>query len=220
MLDVICVCKSGGVYDADWVARLKRGLERNLGNHRLRCLSDIEVPCERIPLHHDWPGWWSKIELFRPGVIENPTLYLDLDTVIVGSLEAMREVPAGFAMLRSFWDENMVGSGVMWFGDKVPTGVYNKFSRQADAYIQHYELNKNGPYVGDQAFIWDTMGRQVEQINDYFDGIVSYKMHCKKFLPKEAKLVCFHGTPRPTEVDTPWMREHWSLPMMTESDIA
>ena len=210
MLEVICVCKSGGIYDAEWVRKLRDGVNRNLSiKHRFRCLSDIEVPCERIELKHDWPSWWAKIELFRPGVIDCPTLYLDLDTVVTGPLDPVLEVPTDFAMLRNFWDEEMVGSGVMWFGDNVPHGVYTKFAKQAQAYIEHYRRNASGPYVGDQAFIWDTLNREVEHINDYLPGIYSYKMHCKKYLPKDSKLVCFHGEPRPTEVKTEWMSKHW-----------
>ena len=211
MLDVICVCKSGGIYNAEWVRKLRDGVDRNLRiKHRFRCLSDIEVPCERVPLEKDWPAWWSKIELFKPGLIENPTLYLDLDTVITGPIDGAFETPVDFAMLRNFWTDDMVGSGVMWFsGNKVPHGVYTKFAKQASAYIAHHERNAKGPYVGDQAFIWDALNREVEHINDYFDGIVSYKMHCKKFLPPQAKIVCFHGDPRPTEVKAEWMERHW-----------
>lgn len=211
MLDVLCVCRSGSVYDWEWVRKLRDGVKRNLSiPYRFRCMSDIEVPCERIPLKHDWIGWWSKMEVFMPGVIENPTIYLDLDTVITGPLEGLTRLPVDFAMLRNFWKDDMVGSGVMWFsGDNVPTGVYTKFAKQADAYIAHYKRNSDGPYIGDQAFTWDTLNREVEQINDYFDGIRSYKMHCKKHLPKGTSLVCFHGLPRCDEVKTDWMEKNW-----------
>lgn len=224
MLTVICVLKSGGIYDASWVAKLKAGCERNMPKHIFNCLSDVPVPCNRIPLLHDWRGWWSKIELFRDGVIDGPTLYLDLDTVITGKVDVDQLLSEGpdFAMLQNFWDEEMVGSGVMWFsGDDVHTNVYTKFAKQPEAYIKHYERNREGSYVGDQAFVWDTLNREIERINDYLPGIKSYKMHCVRRLPQDASIVCFHGLPRPTEIDTPWMRQHWTLPtQLTESDIA
>tara|TARA_R110000868_G_scaffold19561_5_gene84215 strand:- start:1171 stop:1803 length:633 start_codon:yes stop_codon:yes gene_type:complete len=210
MLTVICVLKSGGIYDASWVEKLKNGVSRNLKRpHKFVCLSDAEVPCERIPLIHDWPGWWSKIELFRPGVITGDTLYLDLDTVVTGDIGDFAGVECDFAMLRSFNNPDFVGSGVMWFG-KVPHKVYEKFAKQPDAYIAHYERNRDGTYVGDQAFISDTLGADIERLDGYFDGIRSYKVHCRKRLPEDAKIVCFHGKPRPTEIDTPWMEQHWS----------
>lgn len=225
MLDVICVCRSGGGYDASWVAKLRDGVARNIDRpHRFRCLSDIEVPCERIQLQHDWPGWWSKVELFRAGVIERPTLYLDLDTVIVSPMQLNGLLQGGpdFAMLQSFWQADMVGSGVMFFsGDNVPHHIYEKFVKQPEAYIRHYKRNASGPYVGDQAYIWDCMKHEVPRINDYLPGIKSYKMHCIKRLPEDASIVCFHGSPKLPDVDHDWIRKCWWLPTtLTESDAA
>ena len=209
MLTVMCVLKSGGIYDASWVEKLKNAVARNTGPHIFYCLSDVNVPCNRIPITQDWPGWWSKIELFRPKVIDGPTLYLDLDTVITGKIDVSK-LDCDFAMLQSFWVADMVGSGVMWFsGKNVPNQVYEKFVKQPQAYIKHYERNRDGTYVGDQAFVWDTLNREVERVNDYLPGIKSYKMHCTHRLPSDASIICFHGLPRPTEVDHDWMKEHW-----------
>lgn len=214
MLSVICVLRSGGIYDAEWVRKLRDAAERQIKRkHRFRCLSDVDVPCERIPMQHDWPSWWSKIGLFKPGVIEGESLYLDLDTVLVGEVEISNLLRIGpdFAMLQSFWTEDMVGSGVMWFGgDNVPHKVYEKFAKQPQAYIAHHKRNADGPYVGDQAFIADCLGPDIERVNEYLTGIKSYKMHCFRRLPADASIVCFHGRPRPTEVDHDWMREHWA----------
>ncbi len=158
--------------------------------------------------------------MFKPGVIDSPSLYLDLDTVLTGPIDP--RIPVDFAMLRSFWTPDMVGSGVMWFsGINVPHHVYTKFAKQPQAYIKHHERNADATYVGDQAFIWDAMNREVEHINEYLPGIYSYKMHCFRRLPKDASIVCFHGRPRPTEIDVDWMRQHWDgVKPLTESDIA
>ena len=223
MLNVICVLRSGGNYDAEWVRKLRDGVARNLTRkHKFVCLSDVDVPCERIPLKHDWTGWWSKIEMFRKGVIEGETLYFDLDTVITGPIEILRN-SLDFAMLQSFWIADMVGSGVMYFsGDNVPHHIYDKFAKQPRAWIAHHERNASGTYVGDQAFIADCFGQEnIARVNDYLPGIKSYKFHCQKALPKDASIVCFHGNPRPTEVQTAWMAEHWNgVRPLTESDIA
>lgn len=211
MFSVICVLRSGGSYDASWVEKLKNSCERNLPKHVFNCLSDVSVPCNRIPLQHDWPGWWSKIEIFRPNVIDGPTLYLDLDTVIVGKIGILPSIP-DFAMLQSFWRQDAVGSGVMWFsGDNIPHKVYEKFAKQPKAYIAHHERNADGTYVGDQAFISDCLEEpNIARINDYIPGIKSYKMHCLRRLPADASIVCFHGRPRPNEIDTDWMKQHWA----------
>ena len=221
MLTVLCVLRSGGIYTPEWVRKLRDAAERQIvGRYKFVCLSDVDVPCERIDIANDWPGWWAKITIFRPGVIDGPTLYLDLDTVLTGPIDV--RVPHDFAMLRNFWVPDMVGSGVMWFsGENVPHKVYDKFVRQPLAYMAHHKRHEDPPYIGDQAFVWDALNREVDQVNDYLPGIYSYKMHCLRRLPADASIVCFHGLPRPTEVTADWMQKHWhGARPMTESDIA
>lgn len=214
MFTVICVLKSGGIYDAEWVRKLHDGVARNLKRpHGFACLSDVQVPCHRIELKHDWAGWWSKLEIFRPDVVVGPTLYLDLDTAITGPLDdtiaALRHCE-DFAMLNNFSNPGMVGSGVMWFsGDNVPHHIYEKFRKQPEAYIAHHNRNANGSYLGDQAFTWDALGRDVPFLTDRTTGIKSYKHHCRSGLPEGTCIVCFPGAPKPTEVKEQWMKEAW-----------
>lgn len=212
MLTIICVLRSGGIYDASWVAKLKRGVERHVASdHAFVCLSDVEVPCKRIPLTHDWPGWWAKVEIFKMGVVAGPTLYLDLDTIVTGPLDGVKRLPHDFAMLNNFSNPGMVGSGVMWFsGRNVPHHVYHKFAKQPKAYIEHYERVAEGSYLGDQAFVWDTLGRDVAFLTDDFPGVKSYKHHCRKGLPKGTSIVCFPGSPKPTEITDKWVETAWA----------
>lgn len=207
MLTIACVLKSGGQYDASWVEKLKRGVDRHLSiKHHFVCLSDIPVPCKRIALKHDWPAWWSKIELFRKGVLKNDTLYLDLDTVITGNMDDVVNQSSDFAMLKNFHDDKMVGSGVMWFR-KVPHEVYDKFVQKPWEWIEYYQKFKFGNHVGDQAFIYDTLFG-IDFIES--DRIKSYKKHCREELPQDASIVCFHGLPRPDQIRKEWMKEHWA----------
>jgi alpha-N-acetylglucosamine transferase len=66
--------------------------------HRFVCLSNVNVPCERIPLTHNWPGWWSKLELFRPGIFKGRVLYIDLDSIIIGDLSPLVDYPGAFVI--------------------------------------------------------------------------------------------------------------------------
>jgi hypothetical protein len=201
---VICVCKSGGEYSAEWVRKLKDGVARNLTvPYEFKCLSDIEVP-DRIPLRHKWPGWWSKIELFRE--ITGPTLYLDLDTVITGPLAHLVSLPHDFAMLRNFHVPEFVGSGVMWFG-KSQKHVYERFCEKPFKWIEYHDRKRDGPYLGDQAFIWEAMGKKVAHLP--METIKSYKFHCKDGLPENTSIVCFHGQPKLPDVKADWITENW-----------
>jgi hypothetical protein len=155
-LTVLCVLKSGGDYDAEYVRKLRDSVARHLTiPHRFVCLSDVPVPCERIPLKHGWPGWWSKIEVFRPDVITGPTLYLDLDTIVVDDLDRVAAIPYEFAMLNIREKDTKVGnSGAMWLTKPFPH-VYERFAEKPDYWIDYHERNAKDRYMGDQAFISD-----------------------------------------------------------------
>lgn len=201
MLTMACVLKSGGIYDARWVAKLKAGVAAHLTMaHRFVCLSDVEVPCERIPLEHDWPGWWSKIELFRQ---QGPLLYFDLDTLIVGDLTdiALRALDplGGFTILQDFYRPRGFGSGLMaWDAGLGTSDVrrwYDNFRADPEGWIEKCGVS------GDQNFIerQETRSTSCWQTAHcgYLAGqIVSYKVHCRNGIPAGARVVCLHGSPK------------------------
>lgn len=209
-LEIFCVLRSGGDYDAGWVRRLRDGVARHLSlPHRFACLSDVDVPCERIPLVHDWPGWWSKLELFRPGVVTGPALYLDLDTVIVGDFAKLAATSLDFAMLelKPDWGNALGQSGVMWFR-RPQHQVYDRFAVAPEGWMQYHAARVKHRYAGDQAFISDCFGGRPPKLE--FDGTIrSYKRHCRHGLPEGTAIVAFHGRPRPNQVGDEWVRRAW-----------
>ena len=207
MLTILCVLKSGGRYDAGWVRRLRQGVEQNIAvDHRFVCMSDMDVPCERIALEHDWPGWWSKLEVFRPHAIVPPCLYLDLDTAVVGPIGELAGLDCDFAMLRDFNHPGARGSGVMFFGKAPPLTVYTKFKANPATWMHYHETHRRGAYVGDQAFIADALP-YIDCLQDHLptNYIVSYKKHCANGLPAGARIVAFHGSPKNLDVREPWL---------------
>lgn len=210
VLTALCVLKYGGDYNADWVTRLHKAVSRHLSvPHRFKCLSDVPVDCERIPLAHSWPGWWSKIELFRPGVVQGPTLYLDLDTVLVGSIDKLASLPYDFAIMRNLNSSWMPGSAVMWFKDRAPAKVYEMFKDAPEHYMAEYS-NRGGTYMGDQAFIWDAMDRKVQFLTDAVPGLIrSYRRHCMAGVPEGCSVVAFGGDKKPHTVQDNWVKEAW-----------
>lgn len=196
MLTVACVLKAGPEYTADHVAALQRGVAKHLSApHRFVCLTDVEVPCEAIPLQHRWPGWWSKIELFASGTFSGPVLYFDLDTIITGPLIDIAQAHR-FAMLENFWRTDRVGSGMMaWDCDL--SQIYHRFAAGAEKYIREYTTPDKW---GDQAFILAHSPVAPSRLQTMHPGmIVSWKRHCVPIngVPASAGVVCFHGQPRP-----------------------
>lgn len=196
---VACVLRSGGPYTVEYVERLADGVRAHLPNVEVVCLSDVPVPVERIPLMHGWPGWWSKIELFRPGLFDGPVLYLDLDTFIVGDLSEIGGHQHRFTMLSDFFRPHAPASGVMaWSGDWSP--LYRIFLRSPELYMRTYRIRDRW---GDQAFIAEHLPVKVDRFQALFPGqILSRKVGGDR---SNARIVCSHGRPRPHEVGwDPW----------------
>jgi len=212
MLTVMCVLRNGNGYSPLWVERLQRAVRRNLTlEHNFICLSDVDVPCERVPLKHDWPGWWAKIEMFSPGVVCGPTLYLDLDTVIVGNIDRLAWFDHDFAIMRNLNAPHMPGSAVMWFKESAPRMVYDHFCANPHAAMAEYGKANGGCYIGDQAFIWDTLHRRVAFLSDDVPGMIrSYRRHCVAGVPEGCAVVAFGGSKKPSSVPDQWVKTAWS----------
>lgn len=168
---------------------------------RIVCLTDCDIDhpgVEAVPLVHDWPGWWSKIELFRPGLLAGPTLYLDIDTVVVGALDGARV--DDFTMLACVYRGGDVGSGIMGW-TRTPTHIYERFCSDPDRNMRRYRTTARW---GDQGFIRDHLGATPKTFGTEFR---SYKVHCRRGVPAGTKIVYFHGKPRPWQVGIDWLAD-------------
>lgn len=170
LINVVCVLKSGGRvgYDSSWVEKLRNSVSRNLTlPHTFICLSDSDVPCQKIPLDSVGPGYWAKIQLFKPGILKGPTLYLDLDTVICQNLD---QIVLNCLDQEDFlmWKDTtyrLSSSALMyWNGDY--SSIYNDYLVDPDFYHCKFSQKNQGPsrLVGDQALISTTVEHQF--IND------------------------------------------------------
>ena len=139
-------------------------------------------------------GWWSKIELFRPGRFVGRVLYLDLDSVVVGSLDALVEQP-GIIDLRDWgWVTDTLCSSVMVWDADEHRDIFDQF----DWTIPHV-------YRGDQDWIthvggWDKFAPPLCR---------SYRYHCVVRPPPGCVHVSMHGRPKPHEITTGWVPEAW-----------
>ena len=212
--NIACVLRSGGDFTWDHVKNLRNCVEKNLTlSFRFYCLTDQMPPdgyedvANIIPLKHGWPGWWSKIELFR---VFKSVFYLDLDTIVVRNINRLVSFDHIFSALYDFYlyekqdkkekkERIQLGSGLMaWNRDY--SSVYKSFLESPKRHMTRMR--------GDQDFI----RTQLYPIDVFqtieSDAVVSYKVHVQKEgrLPEKAKIVCFHGKPRIHEVDEPWMK--------------
>lgn len=242
MLTVACVLKSGGCFGWNHVEALHEALLRHLPRDfewQFYTLSDVSPSpdaASTVKLIHDWPGWWSKIELFR---LPGPLLYFDLDTVIVGDLSEIARgvmaMPDGQLMYLPDFYRQRVQSGILgWSGDM--SRVYETFKRieakgQWMRYRDHYRLRaKKSVWRGDGEFLhWMNRmhGLNCKSIDRFTlkPAVFSYKRHVRaqseadrEYVPDCAAVVCFHGLPRPWEVHPrpAWVPDYGASPRWDE----
>lgn len=233
MLNIVCVLKTGGDYDKRYVFALLNACRKHINeDFELICFTDDEnflkdpdegsissqvgldkkILFSLIRLEQGYLGWWSKFEIFRN---EGLNLYFDLDTVILSDLTEVINVIKGlkeneFFGMKKFnplrWEnEGMFTSGVMgWNGDF--RFLYDEFDS--------IDKDKN-IYHGDADVIFKMLKHrniQIKYLQDEFKGLYSYKWHCKVAVPTDAKIICFHGKPRPHQVEyLPFVKENWSV---------
>jgi len=110
---VVCV-KWGTKYDAEYVNKLYRGVFRNLEKVKFEFFCFTDDPEGLDPNIHlrslptpDWEGWWHKASVLFSGKLNDAIgtcvytriLYVDLDTVITGSLDEIASYDGTFAIL-------------------------------------------------------------------------------------------------------------------------
>lgn len=127
------------IFSPKWIEKLKNMVRRNLDiPYDFVCLSNTDVPCDRIPLKNNWPGYWSKLELFRSGLFQSRVLYLDLDVLIMKDLKPFVEFDSEFAIMRKGYGKsktrdgkiiaNLFNSSVMVFNPDVGASLYDNFN--------------------------------------------------------------------------------------------
>jgi hypothetical protein len=214
-LTVACI-RVGAKYGPEYVSKLASMASRHIPEHQFVCFTDDpqpDVPCR--PALCDYPGFWQKVGLFRPGVFRGPVLYLDLDVVIHdrldGLLRLLDESPGLWAL--DDWEfplssprfvpekhrarvwgllggPGTCNSSVMlWDGD-VASEVWALFRPELSATL-----------AGDQNWITQCLGSRLRLIPPGWAH--SYKEGgCGPIL------VC-HGEPKPPQIPGEWRERHW-----------
>ena len=131
MITLKTVLKSGGEYKPGHVLRVQDMLDKYVDcPARFVCYSDVEIEGVTVrPLLHDWPGWWSKIEIFRE--VED-SFYIDLDMTIEGNITDMVMADSYFMALRNMNHRiGGIGSAMMkWRGSSTSSGHFSTICSQ------------------------------------------------------------------------------------------
>lgn len=179
----------------EYVRKMRAMVSRNLTiPHEIVCLTDAEhdgVRC--IPLEPGRSGWWNKIQLFKPGLFEGRALYIDLDSIITGSLDAYASVTGIIHLSDWGWDSDTYGSGVMVWDAGDHAEIYEQWTP---------ELTTG--YRGDQDWMtalggWAALPKDWQRSYRYV-STVAPQPGCR--------ICCAHGSPKPHEIRG-WVPEYW-----------
>lgn len=197
MTIITTVLKSGGEFTPEHVQRL----HGQFGPLPSVCLSDIPVSGVNVlPLCYNWPGWFSKMELFNPALIQDDILYFDLDTLLIQSPEKYLHDNC-LRMLSDFYSPQRPASGMMFIPHASKAQIWSRWMAASEAWMRQCH--------GDQDVLMGICGRHIarfgRQVKSYkvhvatrgMPGYHSRRSRGSGTIPPDTDVLCFHGFPRP-----------------------
>ncbi|TAL05401.1 MAG: hypothetical protein EPO07_03540 [Verrucomicrobia bacterium] len=235
MVNVICM-KWGTKYPASDVNRLRSMVRRHLSRpHRFICFTDESagidpsVEIRPLPQVNVPPGperCWRKLGVFdqKQTQLEGVTLFLDLDIIVLDSLDPFFEHPGDFCIIRDWLrgHRSVGNSSVFRFVADRHQNVLPAFHADTQRIAANYRC--------DQDFISVSVGPVTWWPEEWCR---SFKYHCMYSFPfaffrapkrpAGTRLLIFHGFPKPEEAiagtcrkfglryakPSPWLAEHW-----------
>lgn len=238
MVNVLCM-KWGTRYGAEYVNHLANGVRRHLSlPHRFVCFTEdptgIQKDVEVRPLPVEFPRgagperYWNKLGIFADPLadIQGRVLCLDLDVVLVGSIDCFFTHPGPCFIIKEFSKRAGPKEGnmsVCGFDAGALGHVLENYRRDPAAVQASYWFDQH--YVS----------AQVPGLDFWPESWCrSFKKHCvapaprcyfeTPRIPEDARIVVFHGHPNPPDAirgcrirhslrvarSTPWVQANWS----------
>lgn len=235
----ICTCWDGrDYYPKEYINILYRMVERHttvphdwviyVGPEAEGKTGGIDPGIRIVPTQ--MTSWWLVTKFWEPNPvgIETPSLlYLDLDIVILGSLDDLilfpsdhacsREyprvhVPVG-AELQAMGAKNMNANiGISLIRSNGGARVWEEYIKEGapqwDPLVTHSRGNL--PLAGQTIINNPKYGVKTDLFSDQW--VCSYKYEVlKRGIPEDCRIVHFHGRPKPHEVmeKHSWIKENW-----------
>lgn len=233
-VDCACVIHGDG-YSWDYVEKLYNMLFRHI-NKKVR----FHVYTEHnrsVPPHMikhtltEWPGisgrkksWWYKLQLFNSQHHQGPLLYLDLDTVIVNSLDWVANLSTNYLWAikdyRCLWKPQVqtLNSSVMYWDTRYFDWVWQDFAKNNISTIK-------SSYQGDQDYLSAVIdpkkrrffeeGRCVSWRWQALNGGMDWKKRRYKIpgqgtsIQPQNSVLVFHGNPKPSEIADSVINFYW-----------
>lgn len=183
--------------------------------HRFVCLTDRatgpgrgfapDVEVVECLSAYDWPKRYRKLVLFSPmarRLVGERFLFLDLDVLLVDDLAPLVDRPEDFVIWRDPGRNATYNTSVMLMSAGARPAVWGSFDvRMADRATRRLTGS-------DQAWVTLVLGEEATWGPE--NGVLSCKWECPEGPPDHARILVFHGKPKPWGRDAPaWARELW-----------
>lgn len=174
---------------------------------------------EFLPLTNDYPGTWSRMQLYSPEMEQyRPFLYIDLDTAVINSLENIFELvkdPSLFIPLEDFYQKGQLATGLAW----IPANS-KKISNIWEVWKKEGVGGSRMDYFLRKAVVPDTFWQRLTDTIYYFKPKTGGML---KYIPEDANLICFHGKPRIFQVaeavlNMPWVKDYTNQVFLKSAD--
>lgn len=192
-----------GVYGPEYVDALYRGVRRHFdGELRFVCLVDQEYgfsePVESVKLLEPKSGWLTLLEAFRPDLGMDRRLVLGLDTVITGDLTEIAEWDGELCMPRDPFTPELLCNGALIADAGASDWLWALYQQQKDHWPSHWEVAGK---PSEMAFLRHHCPSYCNVTDVEFPGqVVSYKAHWLQGDCPDARIVYFHGHPKPHDL--------------------
>ena len=249
--NIVCI-KWGTKFPPYYVNRLYAGAKRHIdGPFRFVCFTEhaeginenVEIhPLPEVPFEDKMveamtvgikgrKGAWRKVTMVKPGEIglEGPTLVMDLDVIITGSLDELFDYAPGKVCMGREWRYRfkpwVVGGhgSVYKFEPGRHDFLYTDFENDIDGSLSFRGEQK---YISLTAHKYDSLAYFPKGwIGSFkYDATprVPFNLMREPYLPDRCKVMCFHGNPKMEEAivgagsklkyrtrPAKWLRENW-----------
>ncbi|HQR41317.1 MAG TPA: DUF115 domain-containing protein, partial [Gemmatales bacterium] len=218
-VNFVCL-KAGNLYDANYVNTLYDMVRRNIVEGypgAFYCITDdstgLDPAIRVIPLPADLERWWGKLFMFQRGLFPDGArcIFMDLDTAVVGILNDLVKYNGPFATLKDLGGGDLLGPAVIaWEAGEEAGRIWDEWVASG----------KPRNPRGDQWWLSQFKFKHLDILQEMYPGdFVSFKYDCKPMFPKGAKVVCFHGEPRPHNCTEEWVVNCWKVGGGTAAEL-
>lgn len=248
--NIVCM-KWGSLYGPHYVNRLFHGVRRNLDrDFRFLCFTDDAqdivsgVECHPLPRIHlpesENDRRWIKLGVFREGLAEmrGSCLFLDLDVVIVDSIDGMFDYePGAFCISHDWWMPHKHLLAKLLHYPKIGnTSVFRFEAGSMNFALTDFEAHCHdiiARFPLEQGYVTHAAGNRIRWWPQTW--VRSFRRHCRPVFPMNwivapsvpagAKVVAFHGLPKLDQAvsgyasryphkrcrPSAWVEKHWRL---------